>query len=169
MSPFVSVIVVIVAVLAVAVVVFTLRARRTRRLDEEAAQAEIEAIPLMSEQDIAYRIGLEDRPTELLEGSALAAAAAAVSTAAVAPSPAPVAARPIVAGPVAAASTAPPVPVSRRYRLWRASAAVLLVVCVVVLVVTLVAPGFLSAPGPTQPADIGLVTAPTSTPLPVAT
>src|SRR3954447_20701039 len=99
MSPIVAVIVLIVAVLAVAVVVLTLRQRRAQRHDVEAEQAAIAALPLLSEQDIAYRVGLEERPRQRDDGltpEEMAAAAAIAARIGAAP--------PLATAPVAAAA-----------------------------------------------------------------
>src|SRR3954447_186133 len=127
MSPIVLVIVMVVAVLAAALVATTFVRRRRRRLAEEAEAAAAAAIPLMTEQDIAYRIGLEERPPQpewdpLTPGVAPAVQAAAalpVERPGGVPAPLRVAATPVAAVSVKAVAPEPPAPVSRRYRLWR--------------------------------------------------
>src|SRR5262245_2311374 len=184
MPPFL--IFVLVAVLLVVGVAVTVFLRRRRRAAEDARlEIASTALPQMSEEDIAYRIGITglDRPVladprfDDAEEAAAAAAAmevghpdqpwgslppAPVLRPTPAPPPAatvdPIARRSVQ--PAAAIATIraearptkpktePPPPAARRTRLWRDSAAVLLVACLALLAVTTFLPGLASHPGP---------------------
>jgi hypothetical protein len=171
----------------------------------------------MSEEDIAYRIGLGDRPedteaahaaAEAAQAAAAFAAAAAAAAAAYAEAEAdaeseagilfpalPVAGTAALAAvdepgaldgidtdrqPEVAAATSPvlagtvreraaPEPLSQRYRLWRDSAAVLLVISIAVLGATTLLPGLLAAPVPSAaPSAIAVVETATPTAPPTA-
>jgi hypothetical protein len=184
MSPSEIGIVVVIAVLtAVAIVLMLRRTRRRRRAAETtaAAAAAAAAIPQLTQADIAYRLGIGERPeveaetAEAAEATAAAAAfaaAAAAATQARAASQADLAAAttPVVAGGVRSAdrhAEPPPAPPSNRYRLWRDSAAVLLVISVAVLGLTTVLPAITATTGPTEsPAGIAVVSTPSPTPTP---
>src|SRR4051812_38738421 len=129
----------VIVVVAIAVIAFLVRRRRAAQ-DAAIAAASV-PVPELSEDDIAWRIGVSgaDRP----EGAAAAAGFAAAQAEAVGGLaagtaaqllPPPVVVEPAVAGPTRPRPVPPPLP--NRWRLWRDSAAVLLVAVLAILAVT---------------------------------
>ena len=167
---------------AVIVVVATVAGVFLRRRSRRAAEARIAAasnpVPMLSEDDIAWRIGVlgTERPGLLsayfedAETQAEAAAADEVGTPLPAllqgppsspsqlmpPAPSPAVPTAAVAAAVKAKPKAsrrePNPPASRRYRLWRDSAMVLLGAVLLVLFVSTVVPSFGAGPRPTKDA-----------------
>ena len=169
------VLVAVIVVVATVAVVF-LR-RRSRRAAEARIAAASNPVPMLSEDDIAWRIGVlgTERPGLLsayfedAETQAEAAAADEVGMPLPAllqgppsspsqlmpPASAPVVPTAAVAAAVKAkpkAAAQPNPPASRRYRLWRDSAAVLLGAVLLVLFVTTVVPSFGAGPHPSKDA-----------------
>ena len=178
MPPLLTVVLVIIALVVVGVIVAFLR-RRRRAAQETAIRVAATPVPELSEDDIAWRIGVSEahRPMEFITGAgfataeseAMAAAAEELGAGEAVPVEAPVATTPAVSEGPSRRRAAPAEPLSRRYRLWRDSAAVLLVICLAILAVTTFLPG--TGPGPdTQenPSSIALATTPTPSAAPTA-
>ncbi len=146
----------IVIVIVVAIAIIALLARRRREAQDAAIAAASTPVPELTEEDIAWRIGASADWPGLLAAD-YAAAEAEASNLAEDETGRPLVPPPLVpldplvpsdqvpiAAAVVAGATRPkaaPAPLPNRWRLWRDSAAVLLVAVLAVLAVTVIFPG----------------------------
>ncbi len=161
----------IIVIVAIAIVVFLRRRRRDAQ--DAAIVAASTPVPELSEDDIAWRIGVvgADRPEGEVAAKGFAAAEVAAfdaaeeetGTTAISPPVAPVPVAAAVAGTTRPRQAAA-APLPNRWRLWRDSAAVLLIAVLAVLAVTVFLPGTNPDPGPTEtPNEIAVVVSPSPT------